>query len=302
MKIIIDVSNTGLGNNGGSRTIILCAETLSKLGHDVSIFSNVKNNYSWHKIRGVKILSGTCPPCDVAISTTPKSVSHTLSMKAKRKFYYIRGYEIFWCPVKMVHNSYKKLPCIVNSKWLQLLLKMQGISSEIVYPGLDFDIFYNYEKDRNNQIGGLFHKRHKTKNHRHIDQVAASLGTKAVMLNREISSPKPKELRDFYNNIKVWMAPTELEGLHNPPMEASLCGCGLVSNDCHRNGMTDYAIHTETALVYPAGDLEIAEQYVKLLLEDEELRQKLNRNMVDLLRSKIGDRISNMKKLVEIIS
>jgi len=303
MKIVINLFKTGLGNNGGSRTLILCAETLASLGNEVILFSNIKSQYTWSKIsKQVKLVNGReLPPCDVAIATSPKNVDHTLTSSAKRKFYYIRGYEVFWCPKKLVHDGYKKIDCIVNSEWLQRMLKKMGVKSEIVYPGLDFDVFTNYNKDRKNVMGGLYHNKLKTKKHHHIVEAARNTKYKLRMLNKDISSPSKKELTNFYNNVKVWMAPTELEGLHNPPMEASLCGCGLVATDHTRSGMSDYAIHTETALVYPAGHLDVAEGFVRLLMREDDLREKLNNNMVELLREKIGNRKDNMNKMLDII-
>lgn len=302
MKIVIDLFKTGLGNNGGSRTIVLCAEKLSELGHEVILFSNVKSRYTWSKInKRVKVMYGRdMPCCDVAISTSPKSVDHTIASPANRKFYYIRGYEVFWCPKELVHSGYKKIRCIVNSEWLYDMLGDMGIKSDIVYPGLDFDIFKNYEKERKDILGGLYHK-FKTKRHGDIEKIASKTGKKLRMLNKHISSPSPENLTKFYNGIKVWIAPTELEGLHNPPMEASLCGCGLVATDHKRNGMNDYAIHGKTALVYKAGNIKQAIEYTNLLLVDDSLRNELNKNMVDLLHSKIGNREDNMKKMIEII-
>lgn len=304
MKIIFDLYNTGLGNNGGSRTLSLCAETLAGLGHDVSIFSNVKSRYTWHKInKKVKQIYGeNMPKCDVAISTSPKSVKHTVRCKAKRRFYYVRGYEIFWCSEKQVHGGYRKLRCIVNSEWLQRKLLSLGVKSDIVYPGLDFDLFYNQNNERDNILGGLYHKKLKTKKYQYVDMIARNLGHSTLMLNRDISSPSPAKLTEFYNKIKVWMAPTELEGLHNPPMESSLCGCGLVATDHERSGMSDYAIPFETAMVYPSESLVTAGKMVRLLMEDNEMRELLNKNMVELLREKIGTREDNMKKMLEIIS
>ena len=304
MKITFDLYNTGLGNNGGSRTLSLCAETMAKLGHDVSIFSNVKSRYTWHKInKKVKQVYGEkMPACDVAISTSPKSVDHTVRCKAQRKFYYIRGYETFWCSKELVHSGYRKLQCIVNSEWLQRKLLSLGVKSDIVYPGLDFDLFSNNHEDRENILGGLYHKKLKTKNYKHVYEVAKHLEYSTLMLNKDISSPSPEALKSFYNKVKVWMSPTELEGLHNPPMEASLCGCGVVATDHEKSGMSDYAIHTETAMVYPAGDIPTAESFVKLLMEDDDIRHRLNSNMIALLREKIGNRQENMKKMLEIIS
>jgi len=303
VKIVIDLFKTGLGNNGGSRTLILCAETLSDLGHKVILLSNVKSKYTWSSIKSnVVVMQGRdIPLCDVAIATSPKNVDHVLESSAKRKFYYIRGYEVFWCSKQLVHDGYRKINCIVNSEWLQEMLRRMGVKSDIVYPGLDFDIFQDYSKGRKNVMGGLYHKILNTKNHMHVIRVANSLDKKLLMLNRDMSSPSPKSLRDFYNRIKVWMSPTELEGLHNPPMESSLCGCGLVATNHRRSGMSDYAIHNETALVYPAGNLKVAGKFVKLLMNDDDLRRRLNSNMVELLREKIGNRKDNMNKMLKII-
>ena len=97
------------------------------------------------------------------------------------------------------------------------------------------------------------------------------------------------------------MAPTELEGLHNPPMEASLCGCGLVASDHEMGGMSDYVIDCETALVYPAGDLKKAEERVKILMNNDPYRKWMWSNMYQVLERRIGNREDNMQKMLEII-
>ena len=151
MRIVFDLYDTGLGNNGGSRTLLLCAEAMVSLGHEVMVYSNVGSRYTWHKPKGVKIITGNhMPPSDLAISSTPKTVDHTVMCAAKKKVYYIRGYEVFWCSKKLVHDGYKKLKCIVNSEWLQRKLRSLGVNSDVVYPGLDYDIFYNNRDEREN--------------------------------------------------------------------------------------------------------------------------------------------------------
>jgi len=299
MKILFNLHKTGLANNGGSRTLIKSAETLANLGEEVYIYSPV-NNYTWHDVqRNVHICKEVVPPCDVAIATTPKNVDHTMALNAKRKFYYIRGYEVFWCPKELVHSSYRKIPCIVNSEWLQGLLAKLGVESKIVYPGLDMDLWKDLGQARNTDLGGLHSSKHPTK--RHHDIINVSQGLSMLLLNRDIKNPSPKRQVEFYNDIKVWMAPTELEGLHNPPMEASLCGCALVCTNHKRSGMSDYAIPGETALVYPARNLGTAKDMIRSLLGNEAERAKLVSNMKALLSEKISDRKKNMKKLLEII-
>ena len=301
MRIVFNLVGVGLGNNGGSRTIVKCAEILAQLGNEVILLSNTKSKFTWFKTDKIKFILGSVQPsCNIAIATGFQSARHVFRSHADKKFYYIRGFELWNASEADLFRSYQSLRCIVNSEWLKKKLASRAIFSHIVYPGLDFDIYYNKNIQRNIDIGSLYHSRHKTKKSEHAQHVASLISTKLLMLNKDIKNPSEPTLCDWYNPIKVWFAPTELEGLHNPPMEASLCGCGFVCTDHERSGMSDYAIHNETALVYKAGDLSQAAVYTKKLLEDESVRTNLNNNMTKLLRTKIGDRKRNMEKMLSI--
>ena len=298
MRIVFNLMDVGLGNNGGSKTLIRCAETIADLDNDV-IISSQANHYTWHKIRVpvVKYL----PKTDIIVATGYGSVKSTIESKAAKKFYYIRGFETWRTSKSNLLASYKALKCIVNSEWLQKYLNEHNIPSELVYPGLDFDIYPLKSASRKNIIGGIFHKKHKTKRHEDVIAVSSKLGAKCVLLNRDVRNPTPNELADFYNTIKVWISPSELEGLHNCPMEASLCGCGLVVTDHPRGGIGDYCIHEKTCLKYISRDLDQAAKYTRRLLEDDAERHELQNNMSHLLHSKIGTRKDNMRRLLELL-
>lgn len=297
MKIVFNVSNVGLGNNGGCRTVIKSAETLSDLGHEVYILASV-NKYSWHKIRVpvVKIP----PPCDVVVATGYHSVPSTLKFKKAKKFYYIRGFERWQATEADLIKSYRSLSCIVNSEWLCRYLRKQRIPCHLVYQGLDMDDFYITQDSREPILGGLFSTRHKTKRHIDVIKVGKLLQCRVLLLNRDIHNPPPEQLREFYNSVAVWMSPSELEGLHNPPMEAALCGCALVTTNHPQGGVSDYALHKKSALVYPAQDLSVAAKQVNSLLDDETLRKNLNQSARELLLAKIGTRMQNMEKMARI--
>ncbi len=297
MKIVFNLQSVGLGNNGGSRTLIKCAETLQELGHEVTLWCSA-NNYKWSKIK-VPIAS-RMPSCDVIVATGYSSVPTTVAAKVKRKFYYIRGFELWRAPESELIRSYKSLNCIVNSEWLQSYMHSKGISANLVYPGIDFDIFGKDTNNKENILGGIYSKKHATKRHEDVIKTGKRLGYQVLLLNRDISNPTPAALRDFYNRIKVWMSPSELEGLHNCPFEAALCGSSLVFTSHKHGGVSDYAIDKETALIYPARQLEIAESHVKRLMKDNELRDKLYDNMQHLLRVKIGSRGQNMETMARI--
>jgi glycosyltransferase involved in cell wall biosynthesis len=140
----------------------------------------------------------------------------------------------------------------------------------------------------------MMHNKHATK--RSVDAVALEkrLGQPVQFLNRHIKHPDSPTLNRWYNGLKVWFAPTELEGLHNPPMEAALAGCALVCSDHPRNGMWDYVISNETALVYPARNIDAAAECVRRLLTDASLRQHLNARLVRRLLDVVGTRAQRM--------
>ena len=303
MRIVFNLRRVGLGNNGGSRTIIKSAETLADMGQEVILYSNIKNQYSWEPIKkNVSFVRGKhLPEGDVVIATGFRSVKSTVASSFKKKFYFVRGFETWNATKSELFKSYKSLRCIVNSGWLETFLKSNGVKCNLVYNGLDFDDFYNLKQDRPNDLGGLYSERHKTKNHSFVQGCSHKRGISLTMLNNDIKSPTPKRLNEWYNTIKVWIASSELEGLHNPPMEASLSGCGLVATNHPHSGTSDYVIPNETALVYKHGNRKTAIRCIRKLIEDELLRENLNKNMVELLHSKIGTRENNMSKFLDIL-
>lgn len=303
MRIVFNLHRVGLGNNGGSRTLIKSAEALSRLGQEVIIASNIPNKYTWQKIdKNVTfVYSKNIPKGDVIIASGIGSVRSTVSSNFKKKFYFIRGFETWAAKKDVLFQSYKSLRCIVNSSWLKTMLASKGIKSNLVFNGLDFEDFYDMDIERTSPLGCLFHKKHKTKNYNFVKNCSDVSSTPLLALNKDVKGITPEGLNKWYNTIRVWVASSELEGLHNPPMEASLAGCGLVATDHPRSGTTDYVIPNETALVYSHGDTVGANKHISRMLEDENLRSILNGNMKELLKNKIGTREHNMARFLEIL-
>ena len=82
MKIIFDLRAVGLGNNGGSSTLVKSGNTLVDLGHEVTFVDHMRNMHTWtpleakHKI--VKRDLSRLPSADIIIATGYKSVAHTI--------------------------------------------------------------------------------------------------------------------------------------------------------------------------------------------------------------------------------
>lgn len=295
MIICFNMSGVGLANNGGSRTLIRCVEVLRELGHD-AFFHSGKSYYTWHKA-DIKLVGGKKHPrCDVSIATGINSVKAVHRFTKGHRAYYVRGLELWKANEEKLLKSFRSVDHVfVNSEWLYTYMRENGISVTLQYPGLDWHWFTDLHQPRAG-VGAMMHNKHRTKRSADAVEVERLLGLQVWYLNRHIKHPDSPTLNVWYNRLKVWLAPTELEGLHNPPMEASLAGCALVCTDHPRNGMNDYVVDGETALVYPARDMRAAADCVRRLLDDDDLRQRLNHNMVELLRRKIGTREERMRE------
>ena len=92
------------------------------------------------------------------------------------------------------------------------------------------------------------------------------------------------------------MATSTKEGLHNPPIEAALCGCAVVYPDALRSGCSDHCIDGQTAWEYESGDYKSACEAIR------QADKSRNETHKALIKSKIGDREQAMKHLMEVLN
>ena len=50
MIITFDLRSVGLGNNGGSLTLIKSGNTLQDMGHEIYFIDSGKNKHTWEKL------------------------------------------------------------------------------------------------------------------------------------------------------------------------------------------------------------------------------------------------------------
>lgn len=344
MNITFNLVGTGLANNGGSLTIVKSANVLQRLGHSVSLVSDIPNKFTWHKLEAKFIhLSGGredfhYPDADVNIATGFQSVKHVCLaplLKGKR-YHWIRANET-WI-VKDVSKVYSApTRKFVNSIGLKRYIENTfDVSCEILYPGVDFDTFYNIKPERFKTrhekilIGALFNRKPRKRfewveetfiylKKKYGNKVALVLfGDSGRPLDLDpkfkflyVQQPSAAQLRQLYNLVHVWLAPTESEGLHICPLEAVLCGCLVVGTDAPLAGLDDWLIDNHTGFIARGiitndyWDITIKDAFLARVEEaincPEGVAYTLHRNAEALIRMKIGTRIENMKKFVSII-
>jgi hypothetical protein len=331
MKILFNVINSGLGNNGGSLTIIKSANTLTELGHNVTIIDNSSNKHTWtplkakHQIIDFILDVDSNSDCIIATSfTTVKSTLKISNYTGIKPFHWIRGWELWNMSENEIIKNVLNVPTIklVNSLNLKKKLKKYNINSYLVRPGYDIGDLYpsslRHSEKEYTILGGLYHGG----KHRHNKRTDWILNSSKILkdkygkkiklymfgadknpnnpiIDKYISNPDIIEKNNFYNEIDIWLAPTKLEGLHMPPAEAMLTCCPVIGTNTELNGMNDYLIHEKTGIVTD-DNLESFINGIELLIKDPMLRRIYGNEGHSEIYS-IGNREKNMKKLIEIL-
>ena len=117
MNIAFNMTQCGLGNNGGTRTILLCAKVLEELGHKCDIIG-VSDRFTWFEHK--PIIPYVPDDLDAVIATACTTVMSTLSMDVPVKAWYIRAHEDWAMSDKQLKELYNSgIINLVNSKGLQ---------------------------------------------------------------------------------------------------------------------------------------------------------------------------------------
>lgn len=236
----------GLGDSGGIRVVEKYLKLLSEHGHDVYIYSSIRNNnlHRYDSVLKNKIHQWYCTiktlilvykkkklhykwvwkiddrnvrDADVVIATmwaTAYDVTK-LSLRCGEKYYFIQDYEV-WDNKILGENSYKlPLNKIVISTWINKQLKKDiGIGPfPIVYNGIDKKYICNKKLQKNNNSIICLMLNHT------LEKKGVEVGLKAYYL-----------ARNKYKNIRLIMfgmcdnsnLPKDIEYYRNPELDTLL--------------------------------------------------------------------------------
>ena len=330
MRITFNLQDTGLGNNGGSATIIRSVHELMKQGHEVCLVCNNPNNFTWFTIEAEVVHTDKgyfrYPDGDVIIATGFQSVKHVERAPNSKgvKWHWIRAHES-WITKDLKSVYHASTFKMVNSVCLKdFILREYGTYCDIIYPGIDGKVFRNLRPERHSEkhkgvhIGALYNMK-KRKRFNWIVDVFIKL--KSIYKNEinfylfgdtcrpqnlpfdftYIKQPTTDVLVDLYNRIHIWLAPTESEGLHICPVEAQLCGCLVVGTNAELAGMRDWLEHGVTGFVSQNDLKSFFEKTIDAIEMPESEANILVNNAINIIRKKIGTRYKNMKRMVKLL-
>ena len=265
------------------------------------------------------------PDSDAIFATSWQTAEwvNSYSQNKGDKFYFIQHYETWSGPEDAVKATWI-LPFhrIVIAKWLQRLAEEFGVAVLAYIPnGIDFDIYkmiYPINDRTPYKICMMYHG-HPWKGSEYGLQALRIVKERYPELEVNIFStykrgaeipdwmnyycdPSQEGIVTLYNSSSVYISPSLTEGWALPPAEAMACGCALVSTDI--DGVKDYAIDRETALLSPPGDPKAMAENIITLLENNPYRIQLAENGKKFIGQFTWDRATDLleKAIISIVA
>jgi len=292
----------GLGNNGGSNTILRSAGALRQLGHKVDVVTKSDRfTYFKHPKPLPKIPENT----DICIAVSIADIAPMVKEchKNTKMGVWIRGWST-WAMSSSKMLFYLKMfsraghLILTNSRWIEKYLEKKEIPALQFIAGIDyFKWTVPAMKPERITIGTLYHKVHKTKGYKFWLKVKKMLGDEYDYVEIGRKPMNDEKLGLFYRKSHIWFSATTLEGWHNVPAEAGLCGAAIVCNDHPRNGMIgEYAYKDPwTAEMYEEGNVRSAYNAVRHAIRN---RTEIVSNFIRFMEENIGSRKEEMERLV----
>jgi len=315
------------------------ADILAKRGYAVTVVVRSKNwtrhffnafniKPFWFKNLKAKVLrvfdwsAENIPNADILVADSWKVAAATYRLPEERgfKLHFIQHDErLYHGPIEGVSEAYR-LPMkkIVISTWLRDIMKKEFNSdSELIVTPVDFKQFYFIKEARKEKPIRVI-MLHHTYAWKGVDRGKAAFekvkkefpdiqlvlfGARQKKIDIECDeyfyNPKQEDMAKMYSSCHIFLCPSEYEGLGMPAMEAMACRCAVATFDT--GGSRDYAIDGETAMVAKQGDTGELATKLKMLVADNNLREKIAENGYNFIREnfsweRAADKLENILK------
>jgi len=179
--------------------------------------------------------------------------------------------------------------------------------ADVQYCGIPVDDFYKVSRSTDGvRVGALWSTKPLKRGQLALDifNDPKLAGCKFVMFGNEpgppgveyIQQPTMEQKRKLMSMCDIWLATSEMEGLHIPPMEAALCGAIIIAPARPQAGVSDYCINGLSGLTYASHSSAV--ECIRRL-HDVPLRNDMNVRALSLIRDKVGDVDMNAKRMIE---
>lgn len=261
------------------------------------------------KISADGIYDRYVPKGDAVFATAVQTAERVASLSEDRgkKVYIIQDFEDWQCDAEYVLSTYKLgMENLVVSRWLERIVKESGAWCNRISNPIDTEHFYVKQmifNRREHSIGVLYHvDEHKGFKYaamviKRIKDIFPDLevnmfGTPEKPRDLDfdfkyIRNATPEELNELYNSVRVFLCMSVKEGFGLTGAESMACGCCLVSTDFE--GVFDYAVNNENAVIVPVGDVGKAVDAIISLFSDQKMMKRISETAADSMKERNWD-------------
>lgn len=244
------------------------------------------------------------PDADIIFATAVETADfvESLSLGKGKKFYLVQGYEEWTGTDEHICRTYgyQDMHKILVASWLKRYMPAEQRVTVIPNP-IDTDAFYVGKCIEERNPYGIALLYHESPN----KGVAYALETleRLKKLNPQLrvhmfGVPKRPEalpewiiytqradcrqLFEIYNEASIFLCAAVQDGFGLTGAEAMACGCALVSTEYE--GVKEYAVHMENALLSPVKDVDALIENIEKLWQDAALRHTIAHHGAELIK------------------
>ena len=289
----------GRGISGGTAVVLQHLNRLKERGFETFIIDtmNQSGRLDWFPNQQVEIRSLEEIPhdLDVAVATGWQTVHHLEGMAAHQKYYFVQSDETRFTDdpdtKAYIRATYEKpFKYFTEARWIQRWLKAEfghdsfyapnGLDPELIHPTVP--LTPRGERLRvllEGPIGIPF---------KGMADAFAAVGPLdcEIWCVSSYRPPRPSwrcdrffqavpldQMKFIYSSCDILLKMSRVEGFFGPPLEMMACGGVPVVSKV--TGYDEYIVDGENALVVEMGDVRGAREAVRCLLEDGDLRARL---------------------------
>ena len=324
----INFLNDGYRNCGGCLQIVKYANLLADMGHETFLTYTHSFSFDLVEVKSSLVYSpllrdDEVPDCDAVISSSWFMAGKVAGLPGSKgtKFAYLQDFENWsGSSEEIIGNWRQPVHLVAVARYLEdaAMHHVSKRAQRIPY-GIDFDLFNPGDRrmpgPQGITVGGLYNAMPRKR----FDDLAAvveNLRSRGVPAKLSLfgavprpdcipdhadylEAPTREELAAMMRGCHVWLAMSEQEGLHIPPMEAMACGAVPVCTDI--GGMRDYCLDGETGFRVEVGDVPGAADRIKELHTDPDLWGRMVTNSLDHIRA-MGSERENAARLAELFA